>query len=98
MNYQTATDEEINIAMLNKIYFASNDNNAERLYHRARIASGDLDYCNNPADMMPVVFDYKISLEYDSPNEWHAYNWEAQARDKNPMRAAAVCYLLMENS
>jgi hypothetical protein len=62
------------------------------------------DYCNNPSDMMPLVFENKIDLVSCVSNgteEWQAIKfyitWKAAINifHKNPLRAAAIVYLLM---
>lgn len=90
MNYQTATDEEINLAV-----------------HRSRglrvtAPIGSVDYCNNPADMMPVVFENRISLTFETyTNEWWAMTNDFSGprfKHTNPLRAAAIVYLMLEDS
>ncbi len=59
------------------------------------------DYCNNPADMWPIIVEHKINLEYyDYPNQ----NWLASAAfslqefsGKSPLRAAAIVFLMMKH-
>ena len=76
-------------------------------------ASGGLintnyDPCNNPSDMMPLVFDSTIELSPLFCGEWCAselnnYTYEEepiyngyQVAHKNPLRAAAIVWLLMQ--
>lgn len=65
-------------------------------------ASKKVDYCNNPADMWPIIVENKINLEYyDYPNQ----DWLAslafslqEFSDKKPLRAAAIVFLMMKDS
>jgi hypothetical protein len=67
------------------------------------------DYCNNPSDSWPIIFDNRISVEYDrSEGLWISHSgdylmghfvsesrYRYQIRDKNPLRAAMIVYLEM---
>lgn len=67
-----------------------------------------IDYCNNPSDAWPIIVDNGICLtspELDSKsNRWHAsWNPNGGSRlqgliafsDRNPLRAAMICFLKM---
>ena len=69
------------------------------------------DYCNNPSDMHPIILEHKISTGWAfTAND--VCIWEAvitnQGRpgafmrvhqhDENPLRAAAIVYLKMEDA
>lgn len=63
------------------------------------------DYCNNPADAWPIIVENGISLECITVNR-HEKTWRAQfkpayvkhhANDKNPLRAAMIVFLMMQN-
>ena len=59
------------------------------------------DYCNNPADAWPIILEYKISLNYKVDIEqWMTYykanGWNNPVSDKNPLKAAMLCFLEME--
>ena len=75
---------------------------------KASFKIGWVTYCfdiNNAADMMPLVFEAGINLNSEMANEkeWAAsskdlsYCWTAnwQVIHSNPLRAAAIVYLLM---
>jgi len=57
------------------------------------------DYCNNPADAWPIIEKHGISITY-----FHAEDeiWQAdvpgyrEILDKNPLKAAMLCFLEME--
>ena len=62
------------------------------------------DYCNNPADAWPIIVDNGISLECIVVNR-HEKTWRAQFKpayvkhhmnDKNPLRAAMIVFLMMQ--
>jgi len=66
-----------------------------------------IDYCNNPSDMMPLVFEGKVTLspiqpytEEHDPSLWCAScevdSGAIECWHKNPLRAAAIAYLLMK--
>lgn len=64
------------------------------------------DYCNNPADMWPIITGCKIALypPFDREcNKWEAHTVAMDgtsngdsAFSKNPLRAAAIVYLMMQ--
>lgn len=59
------------------------------------------DFCNDPSDACPIIVKHGISLNY-----WDGY-WCADIQhegevgyeyeDKNPLRAAMICYLMMKD-
>ena len=58
-------------------------------------------YCNNPSDVMPLVFELGINLQRVNQGDSNLGYWLAGANtyhsfaDKNPMRAAACCLILV---
>ncbi|MGE6417987.1 phage protein NinX family protein [Alteromonas macleodii] len=66
------------------------------------------DPCNNPSDAWSIIVDNEISIEKNSRNTeyWRAITWEQingsefrpieQCADKNPLRAAMIVYLMMQ--
>ncbi len=85
------------------------DGNDEVWIERAGgvIINTSYDPCNNPSDMMPLVLESAIELSPLFCGEWCAselnnYTYEArpiyngyQVVHSNPLRAAAIVYLLM---
>jgi len=72
-------------------------------YHSVDI----VDYCSSPSDMMPLVFEGKVTLspiqpytEEHDPSLWCAScevdSGAIECWHKNPLRAAAIAYLLMK--
>ena len=57
------------------------------------------DYCNNPADMWPIIVDNGISIhaQDDYFDTWEATGKQVNdsASHKNPLRAAAIVFLEM---
>ncbi|MGQ6231078.1 phage protein NinX family protein [Serratia sp. IR-2025] len=57
------------------------------------------DYCNNPADAWPIIAGNEISINY-----WRSGVLEADrygvhtVKDKNPLRAAMICFLMMKDA
>lgn len=91
MNYPTATDELLNIYVKNKVF---GDGNWKHEYALRNWSF------NNPADMMPVVFENRISLTFETyTNEWWAMTNDCSGprfKHTNPLRAAAIVYLMLE--
>lgn len=57
-----------------------------------------IDYCNNWADMGPIIDEKRINLNaYDAPEQgWTATSDTSFFVDSdNPLRAAAIVYLMM---
>lgn len=103
MDYSKLTDIEIN----GRVLHAITNGKAIRL-QQASVASGETDYCNNPADAWPIIEDKKICLAFDvfaEPQDggsWvaqPAYGWDRErVRNDNPLRAAMIVYLMMQES
>lgn len=60
------------------------------------------DYCNNPSDAWPIIVENRIALMPDSKGDWLAVNYGNPEKgwlkkEKNPLRAAMIVYLMMEN-
>lgn len=63
------------------------------------------DYCNNPSDAWPIIFENKISITGLNPAR--SRGWEADAvckmglgcptvEHENPLRAAMIVFLMMQ--
>ncbi len=60
------------------------------------------DYCNNPADAWPSIIGALIGVEpiYRGGVEWLAHagdDSQFRCTDKNPLRAAMVVFLMMQD-
>ncbi|MEM8096168.1 DUF2591 family protein [Morganella morganii] len=56
------------------------------------------DYCNNPADAMPIILDNKIDLTHLVGDMVCAKHKEYWCIRKNPYRAGCEVYLLMKDA
>lgn len=112
-NHEEKSDFEINkevsgVVDFGEIVVTVNDSN-ETVYLCEKDGLWDIlpishfDPCNNPADAWPIIVDNKINIEWrDSvrlnplakgtggSEYWHA--------DKNPLRAAMICFLKMKDA
>lgn len=108
MNYEKMSDFEINKAVavsLGGMYArreTANSKSVEVVFDHARAA---YDYCNNPADAWPVIFENRIAINpagklngtNRSKNTWRAGDGSVyHARDDNPLRAAMIVFLMMQ--
>jgi len=57
------------------------------------------DYCNNPADMWPLIVENNIWIQPDMVGDgyWHSHGEDFWAKDKSPLRAAAIVYLMIKD-
>lgn len=73
----------------------------------------EVDYCNNPSDAWPIILEYQISIaKYEWIEKWDAHgggvcvdydhciisNSDCSYSNKNPLRAAMVVFLMMQES
>lgn len=58
------------------------------------------DYCNNQADMWPLIVENNIWIQPDMVGDgyWHSHVEDFWAKDKNPLRAAAIIYLMIKDA
>ena len=58
------------------------------------------DYCNNPADMWPLIVENNIWIQPDMVGDgyWHSHCEDFWAKDKNPLRSAAIIYLMIKDA
>lgn len=57
------------------------------------------DPCNNPADAWPIILESKLSLLPLTFGHWSAEHFDGlKAKDKNPLRAAMIVFLMMQES
>lgn len=57
------------------------------------------DYCNNPADAWPIIFSSRIGIAPGTATDkWAAHHgdWDICMADENPLRAAMVVFLMMQ--
>ena len=73
----------------------------------------EVDYCNNPSDAWSIIMEYQISItKYEGLEEWDAHGGgigvdydhciisdsDCSYSNKNPLRAAMVVFLMMQES
>lgn len=109
MDYTNATDQELNIklAVLLGVHWMMKPNTDQNPtdtwvygdtggYHEMVELP---DYCNSWADMGPVIYDSGISITQveEKCAEWIVFLFwsDLEITDKNPLRAAAIVYLMM---
>ena len=106
MSYDEMSDFEINLAVAKKLGLVVS---TESHGHNAVEARGDdgyhawftIDYCNNWADIGPIIVDNRITI---APYQDESQGWFATTDtsffvdDINPLRAAAICFLMMQES
>jgi len=66
------------------------------------------EYCNNPADMWPIIVENNIDVISPTSNGteyWEAHKFFADVKiyplsflDKNPLRAAAIIFIIMQEA
>lgn len=59
---------------------------------------GDFDPCNNPTDAWPIIVENKIGLTPSHCGEFWEADHDYFFRDKNPLRAAMIVYLMMNEA
>jgi hypothetical protein len=79
-------------------------NNGSGFYRETSV-----DYCNNPTDMWPIINNSHMSIELPHPDlGWvgtisiynsHGTDWQVDfSEDESPLRAAAIVFLMMQES
>ncbi len=59
---------------------------------------GELDYCNNPSDALPIIIENKIAIEWFTDGEralCSAQDGDVIYQSTNPLRAAMIVFLMM---
>ncbi|WP_447873954.1 phage protein NinX family protein [Serratia fonticola] len=86
MNYSELSDFEINVRVasyhgLGQVFLVKN---------------GGRDYCGNIAHIWPIILEKKICIMPLAWGGWRAMWEHGQADNCNPLRAAAIVYLMMQ--
>lgn len=109
MNYKDMSDFEINGAVaaivtggdvIEKYDMAEAPTvDGVQVIYKIGVHGEFLDYCNNPSDAWPIIFENELSL-WKVLDEWEASscNGNIQHSDKNPLRAAMICFLKMKDT
>ena len=108
MNYEDMSDFEINkcVAEAAGMELSSDHSGACVGVVRRSIGSrpnyGHVNYCSNPSDAWPIILENKITIF--SPNDTHDDSlWMAELDEShmfsaNPLRAAMIAFLMMQES
>ncbi|ELY6230527.1 DUF2591 family protein [Cronobacter malonaticus] len=59
------------------------------------------DYCNDPGAAWPIIFSNRIGVvPGTATDKWAAHycNWDIAIADTNPLRAAMIVFLMMQES
>jgi len=104
MDYSQLTDDEINIRVGESFgwnaYFLHPDGSLTFRDDKGQI-KGKKNYCNNPADAWPIIFSHRIGVAPAAVGDkWAAHycNWDIAIVDTNPLRAAMIVFLMMQES
>lgn len=111
--YRYKSDFEINKAVAVSLSAEFQfDDISEKLYTDI-FRNAEIDYCNNPADAMPIIIENRITVAHDILNdEWCAHvgsvmdecDWDyvkepkIYAHSDNYYRAAMICFLMMKEA
>ncbi|AUR83810.1 NinX [Vibrio phage 1.042.O._10N.286.45.B8] len=113
MKYEEMSDLQINSAVLCVIdervsMMEYNEETDEFFYCDAAGEGGGFfkapDYCNNPSDAWPIILENKIGVMYNwnRVDLWSAISpksgYDCDCNDKNPLRAAMICFLKMKDA
>lgn len=95
-NYTELSDDAINAMVFISLYGEGSlkDKDMRRCF-------SCVDYCNNPADAMPIIIENKLTLSprYDS-DEWISeplFYHDIYSVNKNPLRACMEVFLMMKD-
>lgn len=101
MDYSKLSDFEINKMVAESLGNDVENSHADSI-NKTGCTDGihyHYDYCNNPSDAWPIIFDSEINIQFR-----HGADLPPMARhcdvyfvDKNPLRAAMIVYLMMNN-
>lgn len=99
-NYRDVSDFEINKAVaiaLGKVVGIRPDSNIIYLIGGDELI--EFDPCNNPADAMPIINEYGISLIYQEGKFQFATNdGSIECSVSNPLKAAMIIFLHMKDA
>ena len=111
MNYSEKSDREIDVEVAKKLGInwylrPSDDRNNVGIWVYGENDDGKTaielpNYCNSWADICPISFDHKITIEYaysHMPRAWHEtmFGEIIQYSDDNTCRAQAIVFLMIE--
>jgi len=107
MNYDTASDYEINAAVAKALGFEVGMTDFPDGINMPMAVSGGQakplpNYCDSPTDAWPIITENKISIDWVSDDQvWSAIGNDGSIfcctnyQHKNALRAACIVYLIM---
>lgn len=104
MNYETATDFEINKAVAKALgheFCVSHHPESENAIIIIDDSPRPTDYCNDPADALPIIVENKIESGHGYAKiNWFHRNDQCQFsyEDTNRFRAAMIVFLKMKDA
>ena len=105
MGCEDMTDFEINANVTALDYGCENwEFNGVEFYHcgidgSCYFSQPVIDYCNNPSEAWPIIIKNSIVIEPRENKSSLAYlKGDAPCEDKNPLRAAMIVYLMMNET
>ena len=105
MNYEEMSDLQINLLVANAIGVDADENSGVvfgAVKHEGdNVVSvmGVVDYCNNPSDAWPIIVANRINVyASEGPDfmPWMAGCGGIMVSNKNPLRAAMIVFLMMQ--
>ena len=105
MNYEEMSDLQINLLVANAIGVDAAENSGVvfgAVKHEGdNVVSvmGVVDYCNNPSDAWPIIVANRINVyASEGPDfmPWMAGCGGMVASNRNPLRAAMIVFLMMQ--
>ena len=105
MNYEEMSDLQINLLVANAIGVDAAENSGA-VYGAVKHGGdnvvsviGVVDYCNNPSDAWPIIMVNRINIyASEGPDfmPWMAGCGGMMVSNKNPLRAAMIVFLMMQ--
>jgi hypothetical protein len=87
MNYENMSDEQLNVKLKNTIF-------GDQWVTESALRKWDF---NNPADAWPIIVENKINIDFQY-GPWPIAEYDEYIfTDKNPLRAAMVVFLMMQD-
>lgn len=107
IDFEELSDNEINELVAERLGgYAGNVHGHETAVKVKDPESGGLfymevDYCNNPSDAWPIILKNHIWIQPDMIGDglWRCYDRESDfaAKHSNPLRAAVIVFLMMQD-
>lgn len=102
MNYEEMSDLQVNLLVANAIGVDAAENSGvvfgavKHEGYNVVSVMGVVDYCNSPSDAWPIIFGNEISLVNVDDALWVARYGSVYSEGKNPLRAAMIVFLMMQ--